>query len=279
MITDMRFRLPKGLKLFSGIVTATIALGVLFFQINVSAIARGYSTNDSGLQSGMVVVLSADSSNAGQVERATQANTQRIVGVVATIEGSLITVTAADTKVLVESEGEVDAYVTDANGDVKKGDSLVLSHLKGILMKGNGDPDLTVVGIVSADPSAETAEAYDINDGSSTKSVKITKVKINLNRQGASDANKTETSLSRLGRAVAGKDISEIRILLAVFIFLLVLVAEGGILYAGISSAISAVGRNPLARKIIRKELFRVVIIAISVLLIGLAAIYGILWV
>lgn len=270
-------RLNKQLKFLSLFIAFLAALWLLSYQITTSAITRGYSTTDTGLQVGMVVVLSADSSDNSQVVRATQADSQRIVGVVTTLESSLVTVASSNTKVLVESEGEIEAYVTDIQGDVKKGDPLTLSPLKGILMKQSGSTG-TVVGIAAADLSSADAETYPVKEDSTTKNVKIAKLKINLNRQVSSDPEKTNTSLSRLGRALTGKDISELRVLIAAFIFLLVLVAEGGILYAGISAAVSAIGRNPLARKIIRRELLRVVLVSMVVLVIGLAAIYIILW-
>jgi hypothetical protein len=50
-------------------------------------------------------------------------------------------------------------------------------------------------------------------------------------------------------------------------------------MYGAISSAITALGRNPLARSAIRREMIRILFVAIIVFLIGLGAIYGILWV
>lgn len=270
---------PKQLKKsFSRLLLGAIVFGVLASAVTVSAIARGYSTSDSGLQTGMAVVISREPADSSQVERATESASQRVVGIVTTLDNSLVTVTSSSAKVLVESEGEVDAYVTDMNGEVKKGDPLVLSPLKGILMRGT-DPSITAIGIASVDFSTVSAEDYTISDDSKTTTVKIAKLKINLNRQGASNISNTDSSISRLGRKIVGKEVSDIRVLVALIIFFLVLVAEGSILYGGISSAMAALGRNPLARKIIRQELVRVVVIALFVLLIGLGAIYSILWI
>ncbi len=259
---------------------AAFLLSLNFLGPAVLAIARGYTTSDTGLQTGMVVTLNAQSSDTSKVERATQDNNQRVVGVVTTIDDSLVTVASGTTKVLVESEGEVNAYVADLNGEVKKGDLLVISPLKGILMKSDSSPT-TIIGIAASDFSAGKADDYTIQDGTATKTAHIAKLKVNLNRQGSTNVNlsQVDSSLSRLGKAIVGKDVGEIRVVIAMVIFFIVLIAEGGILYGAISSAITALGRNPLARKIIRKELIRVVLIAIVVLFIGLGAIFGILWV
>ncbi len=266
------FKTPT-LKLFIALIA------VLLFSGGgaVWAIARGYISDDTELQTGMVAALSVDSVTASKVERASQDNTQRVVGVVTTVEKSLVTVASGSAKVLVESEGEVEAYVSDINGEPKQGDLLVISPFKGVLMKSESQAS-TVLGIAAGNFEAGTKQTYTLENSSET--TEVAKIRVNLNRQGSTNINITpDSTLSRLGQAVVGKKVGEIRVLIALFIFLTVLIAEGGILYGAISSAIAALGRNPLARKIIRAELFRVIIIAIFVLLVGVGAIYAILWI
>lgn len=255
----------------------TTSLGMLFVQASALAIARGYDTDDTGLQTGMVVALSTgDTEN--KVERATNENRDRIVGIVTTFNDSLVTVTSGESEVLVETEGDVDAYVTDTNGEVKKGDLLKLSDYKGILGRAS-QGDGHIIGIAASDFITSNPETYSVKDGSSNKDIKIAKIKVNLNRQGANGGVViTDSALAKLGKSIVGKDVGEIRVILAVIIFFIVLIAEGGILYGAISSSITALGRNPLAGKIIRKELIRVVVIALIVLTVGLGATYGILW-
>lgn len=275
LMNTLRYSLKRWATL-----TTAILLLLTFAPAYVSAIARGYTSDDAGLQNGMVVALSTKSNDSDKVERASQENNQRIVGVVTNLDNSLVTVASGSSKVLVESEGQVDAYVNDMNGTVKNGDLLVISPLRGVLMKA-GDSTSTVVGIAAADFSSAQADTYKVQEGSGSKDVKIAKIKINLNRSGASNAaaSAANSSLSKLGKAIVGKDVGEIRVLIALVIFFIVLVAEGGILYGAISSAITALGRNPLARKVIRREMIKVVLIAFMVLIVGLAAIYAILWI
>lgn len=267
----------RGQKRWSLTALISFVIVLLFAQSVAYAIARGYTTDDVGLQNGMVVALSADAGTGNRVERASQENSQRVVGVVTNLDNSLVTVASGSAKVLVESEGEVDAYVNDMNGEIKKGDLLIVSPLRGILAK-QGDGSGSVIGIAAGDFTTANAETYPIQDGSKTKDVKIAKIKVNLNRQGATNTAKaSDSSLSRLGRAIVGKEVSEIRVIIALVIFFIVLVAEGAILYGAISSAITALGRNPLGRKIIHKEMLRVVFIAVAVLLVGLGAVYSVL--
>lgn len=274
------FKMPK--YYFNRYLVAIFIAGATFvFMHSVAfSFARGYITDDAGLQGGMVVSLSVNAGDESRVERATSENSERIVGVVTTFDDSLVTVASKSAGVLVESEGEVEAYVSDVNGSAKKGDLLVLSPFKGILMKASENPS-AVVGIAASDLGTAKQQTYSVKDGDNTKNTQIAKIRINLNRQGTSNANPLppDSSLARLGKAIVGKDVGEIRVVIAMIIFFTVLIAEGGILYGAISSSMTALGRNPLARKVIRREMLRVVIIALVVLMLGLGAIYGILWI
>jgi hypothetical protein len=261
-----------------------IALFVPLFTFGliatVNAIARGYTSADAGLKVGMVAALTSDSANEQQVERATQENVRRIVGVATNVDDSLVTVASSSAKVLVETEGEMNAYVSDIGGDIAKGDLLAISSVKGVLMKVPKNSGFSVVGVASEGTASKTdAISYEIEDGASKRTVKITKILINLNRAGAGDNNNANSPLTRLGKAVVGKEVSEIRVLVALILFLIVLLAEGAILYGAISSAITALGRNPLARNAIRREMLKIIFVALFVFLVGLGAIYAILWV
>ena len=254
---------------------------MLSFAVIARAIARGYTSADAGLKVGMVAALTSDNDGESQVERATQDNVRRVVGVVTSVDDSLVTVASSSTKVLVETEGEMSAYVTDYGTPVSKGSLLAVSPIKGVLMGVGTNSGSSVVGVAGEDLSSKTdAISYEVQDGSAKKTVKITKITINLNRAGStSGGNATDSSLSRLGQAIVGKPVSEVRVIVALLLFLIILLAEGAIMYGAISSAITALGRNPLARVAIRKEMLKILLVAFAVFLVGLGAIYGILWV
>lgn len=259
-----------------------LAVAAFMYSLPIAqAIARGYKTDDIGIQVGMVVALTDDKTQDSKIERATQQNNQRVVGVVTNSDNSFVTVASATTTVLVESEGEVDAFVSDLNGYVSQGDLLVLSPLKGVLMKAKDGASAPIVGIAAANASsATTSSSYPVEDNGSQKNTTIAKIRINLNRQGAaSSGSQEDSSLSKLGKAVVGREVGETRVLVALILFVIVLIAEGGILYGAISSAIIALGRNPLARKVIRQEMIRVIVVALIVLAVGLGAVYAVLWV
>lgn len=254
-----------------------VMLGCAWPIATVSAIARGYNTSDDKLQVGMVAALNVSSSDSNSIERATQDNGDHVVGVVTTVDNSLVTVSPGSVKVFVESEGQVIAYVSDMNGAVNKGDKLVVSPLRGVLMNA-GSGLGTIIGIAA--DNLKTTMDYDYQEGGQTKTTQIGKVTIDLNsRGGSTNTTGADSSLSKLGRALVGRPVSDIRVVTALAVFLVVLMVEGAFLYGAISTSITAMGRNPLARHVIRRELLRVCLIAFAVLIIGLAAVYAIVWI
>lgn len=263
--------------------TAQVSLILLLVLSNaavVFSVARGYNTDDTGLKPGMVVAITNENDpDNPKVERASTENASKSVGVVTTDGENSLTLSSGSKKVLVETSGEVDAYVSDINGAVKQGDLLEVSPLRGILMKAD-NVDGVVLGIALEDAKLDAEDSYSVEISGDKKMALLTRIRISLDQKAISNApQKADSSLERLGKSVVGKEVSEIRVVVALIIFIMVLIAEGGIIYGAVSSAITSLGRNPLARNVIRSEVTRVLAVALGVLLIGLAAIYMILWV
>lgn len=278
-----RVKILKHFKLVNTLLIGAFSLTLLIplMAMKVDAIARGYTSADSGLKVGMVAALTGDTSGEFQVERATQENTRKIVGVVTSVDDSLVTVASSDARVLVDTEGEVTAYVSDFGEPVTKGGLLAMSPIKGVLMQVPANSGTSVIGVASEAMSGETeAVTYEVDDEGTQRQVRIAKLTVNLNRSGSGGGTQADnSSLAKLGKAIVGKEVSEIRVVIALILFLVVLLAEGTIMYGAISSAITALGRNPLAKASIRRELIRILFVALLVFAVGLAAIYGILWV
>lgn len=269
-------RLMKPLVLFA----AFLMLG---FSSAVAAqnFVKGYATDDSGLRPGMAVALSASgTADRPLVERAGREDHDKVIGVTTTIEESLVTIASNEHDVYVKSSGSVDAFVSDVNGAVKKGDKVTVSPLKGILMR--GDPEGAAIGVANEDfADAPQPEPRTIIADSGEINVLVAKMAVtldnNLGRATAEGGTKEPTSLQRLGKTVVGKEVGELQVIIALIIFFVMMIAEGGIVYGAVSSSITSLGRNPLAKTIIVRELVRVLGVVIVVLLVGLAAIYAVL--
>lgn len=253
---------------------------VAFFALvsTAYAITRGYVTEDAGLKPGMAVRLSDDSAAENpKVERAADSDAGKFVGIAAEPANSELLVASSDQSVFVTSEGEVGAFVSNINGDVKRGDQLSLSPLKGILAKAGPKPKL-VLGFALEDFSFDGSEVREIQTSEGTKTVNIDSLKLSLDPKSVLAAGQEPSSLEQLGSSIVGEPVSGIRVALALVVFLIVVLAEGTIIYGAVSSAITSLGRNPLAKSAIRRGLSQTMVVSVAVLFVGLGAIYIILW-
>lgn len=242
------------------------------------AITSGYATDDTGLRPGMVVALEGASTKNGLpiVVRATNNNQDRIVGIATTIDESLVSVVSASADIYVGNEGNISAYVSNINGEVKKGDLLSLSPLNGILMRASDSS--RVIALSQEDFNLAAAEQYPITN-SDKKTVDIEQINVNLDLKGGNDRNTSQNNtLTRIGASLTGRQVSDLRVMVSLIVFFIVMLTEGAVLYGAISSAVKSLGRNPLAKVYINREMVRVVLIAVLVLLVGLAAVYALLW-
>ena len=271
------------LRKYSGILLATFLLLPLFASAVVGAeslgIAQGYESNDNLLLSGMAVQLSLELKDSHNfVERGTSQNPERIIGIATSPSTNFAVIGSTKNQIYVQSSGQVVAYVADLGGDVKKGDLLTISPLKGVLMKVNNATSPEIATALE-DADLTKAEEQKIDKGSTSKDkTKVNKILISLDRHTFQTSQNNTNTLSRVSRALVGKDVGELRVLLSLLLFALLLVVEGGIVYGAISSSLTSLGRNPLAGKAIKRELIRVLAIAVVILGIGLGVVYTILW-
>lgn len=240
--------------------------------------AKGYITEDRDLRPGMLVALSNSSTaDKPKVERATQETTDKLIGITTDPEENLVALGSGEQEAYVQTSGTVKAFVSNVSGDIKKGDSLTMSPIKGVLM--HAAADTGSLGEALEDFNTSTAESQTITADGNERTVQVGKITISLaNSLVAEKPNQPEekTQLELFARSVIGKDIGLIQVLAALAIFLTVVVAEGAIIYGAISSSIISLGRNPFSKRIIQTELFRILGLVIIVMLVGVAAIYAI---
>jgi hypothetical protein len=276
----LRLKLSKITAVIAFIITGFLL--AIISSVPAVALAKGYSSADSSLQKGVVVKLRSES-NGGQpvVERAQYTEADRVFGVVVELTDSLATEAPAGSQVYVESAGPAQAYVSDLNGEVKKGDLLTLSTLAGVLMRAE-DRTVTTVGTALEDFSGQAQHSTTIKDsGGDSQETKLALLDINVNIVQPSAAAVSQTSnslLDRLSSGLVGREINGLRVLAALAIFATLLVIEAEIIYGTITTSIAAVGRNPLAKSLIGRESLKSVSVGIIVLIVGTAAITVLLW-
>jgi hypothetical protein len=247
------------------------------------SLSQGYSTQDSSLKKGMVVSLSSDSTqDHPAVQSADVTNVDKVVGMVVGMNDSLITVGSSSSQVYVTNTGQTAAYISDLNGAVKKGNLVSLSPLKGVLMKAGDTGTIGIIGTALEDFSLASAQTVTVNDSSgkpATVHVALTNMDINIKSTTANAATTTSPNwIQKLGKSITGHNVSELRVVSALAIFVTLLVIEGTVIYSAISGSLISIGRNPLAKNQIFWQLVRSMSMATVALLAGGAVIVIILW-
>lgn len=261
------------------LVLATL-VGILFFfsASGVAAsISQGYKTNDESLKTGMAAALSGDSSEGERlVEPVTQTNSDKFVGVITTVDDNLVNLSDNTTEVLVSTEGKVSVFVSDIGGNIGQGDYLSVSPLKGVLMKSRPGNKTVAVALQNFDNAQKEEKTISTNDGSQTVNIGLISAELNENVASAQDENKQFLVVA--GESLTGKAVNQFQVIAALVIFAIILIVEGSIIYGAIHSSVSALGRNPLAKKAVFKQLLQVSWLALVIIVVGFGAIYLILW-
>ncbi|MEO8784764.1 MAG: hypothetical protein ABI221_00305 [Candidatus Saccharimonadales bacterium] len=268
-----------GLVITGLAVFAVIALSLLAKP--VLAASQSYLTTDKTITKGMAVAVVSSSSankNLVTVQKSSVNRANKTLGVVVALDDSLVTsvdggATQAQ-KLYVADSGQATVFVTDINGAVHKGDLLAPSPLEGVLMKANtGTPG--VLGLALADMSSQTMQTVSLSGDGPIHSAKVALVGINMDIRFASSSSGVQQSLLvRLGQGLVHKEVSQVQTFIALSVLILLIVVEGSIVYAAVSSSITSLGRNPLAKRTIYRGLFQASGLVFMVLVVGLAAIY-----
>jgi hypothetical protein len=254
-------------KLF-GLLIATALVVFTTGAVLADAIVRSFDAKGS-IQPGWVVALSKTSDTT--VELAPASDPERIYGVVIDPSSAPLTVQKEAQQVFAANSGDFPALVSTQNGNIHRSDYLTLSKTDGIAAKADSN-DRFIIGRALEDFSGGSATIVYANDGSA-----LGRIMIQL-APGKNPLLKEEASvpqpLLKAGEAIAGKRLSALRIYASVAVFIIAAVIAAVLLWGGISSAMVAIGRNPLSRHSIMRGLLQVVLASASALIIGLIGVY-----
>lgn len=271
----------------------TVAAAVLMFIVLSSTVPvvvlaeeqvinKGYASTDSGILVGMAVASSIGSeqdSTAVIIERATISNQDRYLGVVTSVADSAVSLTDKDNVVPVTTTGKTNLYMSDINGEIVNGDRLTLSPLAGILMKAGPDSRV-IVGIATGKMIGQkVTQAIRLDEGTKLVSVylhgAILEKEVRDWKTGATD----KPFLLLAGESITGKEVSMVQVVAAMAITLFTFVFIGSVIYSNVRNSTIAIGRNPLSKVTIFRQMGRVFMLSALILIFGAASVVIILWV
>jgi hypothetical protein len=249
--------------------------------VHAQSVAQSYAA-DTPLQAGMIVRLGEDKSKVAPVNQATA---DKAYGVIVRPNDAPLSLSEGDAQqlVYVATTGNYKVLMSDQNGSIKQGEYVVISAIEGIGMKVDTASNYVVgKALENFDANSKSLTQTTVKDTAGhERTVKIGYVRMDVNI-GKNPLHKGAVSnvpdfLQKAADAIAGKPVSAVRVYLSVIILIIAGAIVISILYAGIRTSIIALGRNPLARKSIFRNLFRVILLGLTILLIGIFAVYLIL--
>ncbi len=271
----MRSDNKKSLLLASVLCAFSVLLAtpLVFSEQNNSVIAQGFKgdTNKGAIVAGALVSTKTDS--ATTVELATIDTSDRIAGVVN--EHPVISISSSNKEIQVVLSGLTRVLVSDINGEIHAGDKITASPIAGVGMRATTDAQ--VVGTAQNDFDIKKAQSRTIKDtGGASHDVLIgdLPLQVSVTYYQAPISTVLPPFLQDLANGIAGRPVSLIRIILCGFLLLFGFIYIGVLIYSSVRSAVTALGRNPMAAHDIRKSLLQMGAIAIAILGATLLAAY-----
>ncbi|HSW98228.1 MAG TPA: hypothetical protein VLF71_00125 [Candidatus Saccharimonadales bacterium] len=265
----------KHKRLFAGLVAGFALAVAVAGAAAAQNVTQGYQASGT-LQNGMVVKLK--SGTPGTVEALDQKKETDMFGiVVAPTDAPVALSSPTQSQVYVATFGQYPVLVNTQNGVIKAGDQLVISSIAGVAMKSDTKHQVVVGKALQSFADGTNAEGHiKLSDGQSAALGRIlTDIGVTRNPTYSGDvAPGVPHLLVQIASAVTNKPLTALRLYGCLVVILIAFIVAGSILYSGIRTGMTSIGRNPLAKKSILRSLVTVTLLALVVVFVGLIAVY-----
>lgn len=250
------------LLLFCFVVLTCVPVSVSGQQNSSSSIAQGFQSDNSKGEVAAGALVSMKEGSLRSVELATNNSADRLVGIID--ENPFVTISNQNREAQVVLSGTTRVLVSDINGPVKSGDKITISPIAGVGMRATADSQ--VVGTAQGDFAATTTKDVADKDGGQHE-VRIGHVEIQVGvaYYQAPGSNFLPPFIQNAANSLAGQPVSLIRILICSILLLLGFTTVIILVYTSVRSAMTSIGRNPLAARAIRKGLYQVGFVSLVV--------------
>ncbi|HSX15200.1 MAG TPA: hypothetical protein VLF40_00220 [Candidatus Saccharimonadales bacterium] len=239
------------------------------------AITQGFQAKSlADMVSGAIV--STTSGNPGSVELATTASAGRLAGVVD--KTPIINLAGNSAGVQVVLSGTTNVLVSNINGPIGAGDKITPSPIAGVGMRATSDGQ--VVGTADAaftSRDAQTKTVKDLAGKPHVLQIGYIQLRVGIATYQAPGSDFLPPFLQRMANAIAGQQVSLIRILFSAALVLASFIGMSTLIYTSSKSAMISLGRNPLAAHDIRRSLYQVIGVAGSALGVSVLIAYIVL--
>jgi hypothetical protein len=255
--------------------------GLIFMAPSASAntgVSQGYTTTTANLVAGTIMGLTTNTHDA---EPASSGHAYQLLGLVA--DQPLIALSDGTHQVQIVISGTSEAIVSNINGNIEPGDKITSSPIDGVGMKATDAGQ--IVGTAEGSLSDTQSVSRTITDKYGKKqTIKIGAIplQVSVSYYAGSSSQGTLASilppfLLSTANGLAGQEVSPVRVLIALLTLVFGFVVVGIMLQSAIRSGIIAIGRNPLAKKALRRELIDISLTALGILLLTIIVVYVII--
>ncbi len=257
-----------------------LGIGLLMATGSVAAqnVTQGYNS-DQQLQNGMIVRLKKG--DAKKVEAVKSTDAAEMLGVVVastTAPLSISDPTANQT--YVATFGKYQVLVSDQNGNIAAGDYIAVSSVDGVGMKADGTQQIILGKALAGFQTKDADSTLGVTDSTGNKrTLGLKRIMVDITvahnpiYSGDVVAGVPHV-LSKAAQLVTKKPVTALRIYACMGVLVLSLMVAGMIIYSGVRTGMTAVGRNPLAKKSIIRNMIAVSLMAIVIVMIGVIAVY-----
>lgn len=261
------------------VVVLFVAAGFAWLPLSAFAanadISRSFKASEP-LAEGAIV--SANTSKPGYVVLANETEGQPL-GVVTTATNSLIAINQQSDSVQVAVGGRAVVLVSTLNGDIHSGDLIAPSLINGVGVRATKQSS-KVIGVAQQDFNVKSngvkTQSVRLADNSSTN-VAIGSVPMVIAIGASVGTTDAQSGLTGWASSLMGHQVSMWQLVLAVAIALVGFMALVVLVYGAITSGISAVGRNPLAKPTIFEALSQVMAMVSLIALSSVSLMYLVL--
>jgi len=241
-----------------------------------SNISEEFSSTSS-YKPGTIVSLSREIP--GDIIIANINNSDDFVGIVTEESDATVTYARDNATISVARSGLTTMFVTDANGLIKTGDNIVVSWVQGIGMLPTPGESKRIVAVALEDFNSGEAKVYASTQGENKKEISIVGIAVRIVDVAVYQENSEQERAGLVGflSDMAGKDVSYIRSVLSLVIFVVSMLVTVIYLTVSLRSSFISIGRNPLAGSIIFKGLTRITILSVVIVTIGTTLAYVVL--
>lgn len=249
---------------------------------SLQSVAQSYDSK-TALQQGLIVQL--DGGSKTNVKLVTYKDAAKTFGVVvgATSAAVSLSSSAAAQQAYVVTAGRYEVLVSNQNGAIQVGDWIAASAADGIGMKAD-NTESTVLGraVTAFDGKKNVISTSQLKNSSGQQTkVAFGAVQVDIGVKPSpvvvTSDNGVPPVIQKLATSLVGKPISAGQLWASAAILLVGFGIMGSLMYGGVQTGMTAISRNPLARKSILRSMMQVVIISFMIFLGCLVAVYMVL--